>query len=124
MKLITDPDDTSLFNDNDEFIDNQYLLGHNIMVCPVLNPGVYNRDVYLPGTDHWYPSNLRVNAQGFGLDPIFKHAAQLEKSVPGGSTISFGCGIPDAVHDPEQMAFVTPVYIREGMQFACPNEQS
>ncbi|KAH9225626.1 glycoside hydrolase family 31 protein [Colletotrichum gloeosporioides 23] len=112
--LITDPDDTSLFNDNDEFIDNQYLLGHNIMVCPVLNPGVYNRDVYLPGTDHWYPSNLRVNAQGFGLDPIFKHAAQLEKSVPGGSTISFGCGIPDAVHDPEQMAFVTPVYIREG----------
>ncbi|KAJ3952934.1 hypothetical protein N0V92_010611 [Colletotrichum tropicale] len=112
--LITDPDDMSLFNDNDEFIDNQYLLGHNIMVCPVLNPGVYNRDVYLPGTDHWYPSNLRVNAQGFGLDPIFKHAAHLEKSVPGGSTISFGCGIPDAVHDPEQMAFVTPVYIREG----------
>ncbi|KAJ0375304.1 hypothetical protein COL26b_006515 [Colletotrichum chrysophilum] len=88
--LITDPDDMSLFNDNDDFIDNQYLLGHNIMVCPVLNPGIYNRDVYLPGTDNWYPSNLRVNAQGFGSDPIFKHAAELKPFVPGGSTISFG----------------------------------
>ncbi|KAI8226952.1 hypothetical protein K4K55_008238 [Colletotrichum sp. SAR 10_96] len=110
--LITDPDDDSLFNSNDDFIDNQYLLGHNILVCPILNPGVYNRDVYLPGTDLWFPSNLRVQD---GNDPLkIKHAARLEKPVAGGTTISFGCGIPDGINNTDQIPFVTPVYLRGG----------
>lgn len=115
MQLITDPEDTSLFNKNEDFIDSQYLLGHNILVCPVLNPNVYNRDVYLPGSDQWYPSNLRIDVQGFGNDPLgLKHAAQLENPVPGGTTIGYGCSIPDGINNPSQIAFVTPVYIRSG----------
>ncbi|KAK7393939.1 hypothetical protein QQX98_013278, partial [Neonectria punicea] len=113
--LITDPDDTSLFNANEEFLDSQYLLGHNILVCPVLNPGVYNRDIYLPGSDQWYPCNLRIDNQGFGNDPLgLKHAAQLDTPVSGGTTISYGCSIPDGIHNPSQIAFTTPVYIRAG----------
>ncbi|KXH41643.1 hypothetical protein CSIM01_13629 [Colletotrichum simmondsii] len=79
--LITDPEDTTLFNANDDFIDNQYLLGHNILVCPVLNPGVNHRPVYLPGSDQWYPLNLRIDVQNQGKDPQrVKHAADLEQS--------------------------------------------
>ncbi|KAI9657188.1 MAG: hypothetical protein M1821_003355 [Bathelium mastoideum] len=113
--LITDPDDTSLFNANDDYIDNQYLLGHNILVCPILNPGISNRDVYLPGSEAWYPSNLRINNSGFGPDPLgVKHAASLGDPVSGGTTLTFGCSIPDATNNPTQVAFVTPVYIRAG----------
>lgn len=113
--LITDPDDTTLFNANDDFIDNQYLLGHNILVCPVLNPGVKHRPVYLPGSDQWYPLNLRIDVQNQGKDPQrIKHAANLEQSVPGGTTISYGCYIPNAGFQPEQIPFVTPVYVRAG----------
>lgn len=113
--LITDPYDRSLFNANDEYIDNQYLLGYNILVCPILNPGIVNRDVYLPGSDLWFPSNLRVNGVGLGTDPLgIMHAAHLENSVSGGATVSYGCAIPDAIHDPAQIPYVTPVYIRGG----------
>ena len=115
IKIITDPYDTSLFNGNDDYIDNQYLLGHNILVCPIMNPLIVNREVYLPGNDLWYPLNLRVNAGGLGPDPLgIKHAAQLEKPVPGGTTITYGCRIPDAVNNPDQLPYVTPVYVRAG----------
>ncbi|CAM1508904.1 Fc.00g026430.m01.CDS01 [Cosmosporella sp. VM-42] len=113
--LITDPDDTSLFNANEDYIDTQYLLGHNILVCPVLDPGVSNRDIYLPGSDVWYPFNLRINVQNFESDPLgLKHAAQLDDPVNGGTTINYGCSIPDAINDPSQITYVTPVYIRGG----------
>ncbi|KAL5619805.1 hypothetical protein FOVSG1_002027 [Fusarium oxysporum f. sp. vasinfectum] len=112
--LITDPLDTSLFNTNESFIDTQYLLGHNILVCPIVDPQVYNRDVYLPGTDLWYPSNLRVDNQNFGPDPILKHAADLEQPVKGGRIISYGCSLPAAFNRPDQVPFITPVYIRGG----------
>jgi hypothetical protein len=76
---------------------------------------VSNRDVYLPGSDIWYPSNLRIDVQNLGEDPEgLMHAAQLENSVNGGTTIRYGCPIPDAFNDPLQMAYVTPVYIRGG----------
>ena len=83
-----------------------------------MNPLTVNRDVYLPGTDLWYPLNLRVNAAGFGPDPFgIKHAAQLEKPVAGGTTISYGCRIPDAVNNPDQLPYVTPTYVRAGKLF-------
>ncbi|RGP76822.1 hypothetical protein FLONG3_5065 [Fusarium longipes] len=112
--LITDPFDTSLFNANEDFIDTQYLLGHNILVCPVVDPQVYNRDIYLPGTDLWYPSNLRVAWKYLGADPILKHAADLKEPVQGGQIIGYGCSIPATFTNPDKLPFVTPVYIRGG----------
>ncbi|KAF4873613.1 Alpha-glucosidase 2 [Colletotrichum siamense] len=122
--LITDPEDTTLFNANDDFIDTQYLLGHNILVCPVLDPGVVNRDVYLPGADLWFPSNLRVQpstdpsnlrVQGGDSDPLqIKHAARLGLPVAGGTTVSYTCYIPDGINRADQIPYVTPVYVRGG----------
>ncbi|KAK1449549.1 hypothetical protein CPAR01_00629 [Colletotrichum paranaense] len=79
--LVTDLEDTSLFNANDNFIYNQYLLSHNILVCPVLNPGVNYRPIYLPGSDQWYPLNLRIDVQNQVKNPQrIKYAADLEQS--------------------------------------------
>lgn len=111
--LITDPQDTSLFNESARFIDNQYLLGHNILVCPITDPSISTRDVYLPQNDTWYASNLRVNIEGYGPDPLM-HAAGLGAPVPGGTTLSFYCPVPDAGAHRDQIAYVTPVYIRAG----------
>ncbi|KAH7006487.1 glycosyl hydrolases family 31-domain-containing protein [Fusarium venenatum] len=113
--LITDPLDTNLFNNNEDFIDTQYLLGHNILVCPIVDPQVFNRDIYLPGTDLWYPSNLEVdNGRNLGHDPILKHAADLKEPVQGGRTISYGCSIRATFGNLDNIPFVTPVYIRGG----------
>ncbi|KAF5004990.1 hypothetical protein FDECE_8515 [Fusarium decemcellulare] len=112
--LITDPHDETLFSSNEGFIDSQYLLGHNILVAPITDPGVVARQVYFPGSDKWYPCNLRVQVQGHGSDPL-KNATQLQAPVDGGSTISYGCQVPtDAFTNTEQFPYVTPVYIRAG----------
>jgi len=102
-----------LFGEGADFIDNQYLLGNQILVCPVLNPGVTSRDVYLPYPDWWFPSNLRVNIDGYGPDPL-KHAAALGDAVEGGTTISYGCALPDAINNKDQIPFSLPVYVRGG----------
>ncbi|KAM0489552.1 hypothetical protein ACHAP8_012462 [Fusarium lateritium] len=113
--LITDPFDTNLFNNNEDFIDTQYLLGHNILVCPIVDPQVFNRDIYLPGTDLWYPSNLQVdNGRNLGDDPILMHAADLKEPAQGGRIISYGCSIPATFGNLDNIPFVTPVYIRGG----------
>ncbi|KAJ3536576.1 hypothetical protein NM208_g6658 [Fusarium decemcellulare] len=112
--LITDPHDETLFISNEGFIDSQYLLGHNILVAPITDPGVVARQVYFPGSDKWYPCNLRVQVQGQGSDPL-KNATQLQAPVDGGSTISYRCPVPtDASTNAEQLPYVTPVYIRAG----------
>ncbi|KAF4469981.1 hypothetical protein FALBO_3118, partial [Fusarium albosuccineum] len=112
--LITDPHDETLFISNEGFVDSQYLLGHNILVAPVTDPGVDSRQVYFPGSDKWYPCNLRVQVQDQGSD-ILKNATQLEAPVDGGSTISYNCQVPtDASTNAEQVPYVTPVYIRAG----------
>ena len=81
-------------------------------MCPILNPNITHRDIYLPQGDVWYPSNLRINVDGFSSD-VLKHAANLGDPV-GGGTITYNCPIPDANANPDQMAYVTPVYIRAG----------
>lgn len=81
-----------------------------------MDPQVFNRDIYLPGTDLWYPSNLQVdNGRNLGNDPILKHAADLMEPVQGGRIISYGCSIPATFGNLDQIPFVTPVYIRGGM---------
>ncbi|KAF2151548.1 glycoside hydrolase family 31 protein [Myriangium duriaei CBS 260.36] len=112
--LITDPYDAYLLNNGARFVDDQYLLGQNLLVCPVFHESYQSRAVYLPQTDEWYPSNLRINLQGFGPDPILKHAANLEDPSPGGSTLEYFCPIPDATQSLDQIPYVTPMYIRAG----------
>lgn len=108
--LITDPDDTALMNEAASYVDNQYLLGHNILVCPILDPDNVNggsRQIYLPRPDGWFSFNLRIdqsNADDVGVP--------LDAPVEGGSVFSFEARIRS---DPNHFPYITPIYIREGM---------
>ena len=106
--LITDPDDTNLFNKAAEFIDNQYLLGHYILVCPIMDPdngSNGSRQIYLPRPDSWFSFNLRIDGD---LKSI---GVPLLAPTKDGSTFSFNAKISS---DPSSHPYVTPIYVREG----------
>lgn len=106
--LITDPDDTALFQQAASFIDNQYVLGHSILVCPVMDPQSVNqgsRQVYLPRPDRWFSFNLRIDG---GPNDV---GVPLLAPQEGGSILTFDATIsPDAKTHP----YATPIYVREG----------
>ena len=106
--LITDPDDTALFNQAAAFIDTQYLLGHYILVCPIMDPDDVNggsRLIYLPRPDSWFSFNLRSNDDSDSVGvPLFA-------PVEGGSIFPFNARISS---DPSHTPYITPIYIREG----------
>ena len=72
-------------------------------------------NVYLPGSDNWFPSNLRVNNYSAENGPAdLKYAATLRKAVPGGTTIRYYCPLPTPGNMTAQVPYTTPVYIRAG----------
>lgn len=116
---MTDTQDTSFFNESQDFLDNQYVVGQDLLIAPIMYSRTdkghegQNRDVYLPLCYFWYPSNLRPwDWQGVALGP----------AVEGGSVINYYAGIPEYPDDQCGQADrngypnVTPIYIREGMQ--------
>ncbi|KZT58892.1 glycoside hydrolase family 31 protein [Calocera cornea HHB12733] len=103
--LITDTLDTTLFNEQDHFLDNQYVCGQDLLVCAVVQSHTVNkgkRHVYLPQPDNWYCCNLRVDGS-LGVP--------LAKLVEGGSAFHYDCSISA---DPSHIPYVTPMYVREG----------
>lgn len=105
-KLLTDPQDPSLFNQSKEFLANQYICGQNMLVAPVMHssterPG-NNRDVYLPQGFFWYHSNLR---------PWDDQVVALGSPVEGGTVLNYTAKITNNYAD---FPCITPVYIREG----------
>ncbi|KAI5839123.1 alpha-1,4-glucan lyase [Morchella snyderi] len=77
--ILTDPQDTTFFNETQGFLDNQYVVGQDILVAPIMHgrqepdvgwaepaqrcPGLrhargWGRDVYFPLRYSWYQSNL------------------------------------------------------------------
>ena len=106
--LITDPDDTALLDEAAAYVDNQYLLGHYILVCPIMDPDDSNggsRQVYLPQPDSWFPFNLRIDEDPGNV------GAPLNAPVEGGTLFSFGARISS---NPAQFPYITPIYVREG----------
>lgn len=99
------PADQALFNDKEEFISNEFFVGKNVLVAPVLEPQVLNgvnnwgkRDVYLPTGCEWY--HFKDNVM------------PLQRKVEGGTTIrDFDANINTAGN---HINFIVPVYIREG----------
>ncbi|CAG8758033.1 12573_t:CDS:2 [Gigaspora margarita] len=97
--FINDPQDTALYNDKIEFNSNQFFVGKDLLVAPIMNPGDTRRDIYLPVTDYWYSF----------MDSIYP----LAYAVEGGTTIrGFDAHIDgdDCYH----LGFHVPVYIRAG----------
>ena len=106
--LITDPDDTALVDEAAAYVDNQYLLGHYILVCPIMDPDDSNggsRQVYLPRPDSWFPFNLRIDEDPGNV------GVPLNAPVEGGANFSFGARISS---NPAQFPYITPIYVREG----------
>ncbi len=99
--FITDPADKTLFAANAAFVDNEFCVGKDLLVAPILDPqsvGRGVRNVYLPAGSDWY---------GFVDDRL-----ALDHPVHGGTTISefdASLGI-----DGDHIAFLVPLYVRAG----------
>lgn len=109
---MTDVTDTTFFNESQDYLDNQYVTGRDILVAPILQPKTVvpgeNRDVYLPRGNLWYQSNLR---------PWDTQGEALLKLVEGGSVINYTAKIPDGDNDDDnykQYPYVVPIFLREG----------
>lgn len=121
---MTDTQDTSFFNESQQYLDDQYVIGKDLLIAPIMHSRSEighegeNRDFYLPLGYFWYPSNLRpMDNQGVVLGP----------AAEGGSVINYTAKIPqypdhpsgegnEPKPDPNGYPYVTPTYIREGKQ--------
>ena len=103
--FLNAPGDKSLYNDKESFIDNEFFVGKDLLVAPVLDPqvqGGYNnngkRDVYLPSDSNWY---CFVN-----------NTMPLGAAVEGGTTVrDFDANLN--IKD-NHIQFIVPVYVRAG----------
>ncbi|WP_293163187.1 TIM-barrel domain-containing protein [Okeania sp. SIO2C9] len=101
--FLNDPQDESLYNDKDEFLNNEFFVRKDLLIAPVLRPQYEDnnngrRDVYLPKGSNWYCF----------VDNVMPLGAATE----GGTTIrDFDANINvngDHIH------FIVPIYVRAG----------
>ncbi|MGC1377650.1 MAG: hypothetical protein WA821_15555, partial [Anaerolineales bacterium] len=103
--FINDPHDKSLYNDKKSFLNNEFIVGKNILVAPVLEPqsqSGYNnfgkRDVYLPAGSNWYC--------------FMDNVMPLSAAVDGGATIrDFDANLN--LYG-SHINFIVPMYVRAG----------
>ncbi|MBD1939369.1 TIM-barrel domain-containing protein [Microcoleus sp. FACHB-68] len=99
--FLNDPSDKSLYNDKISFLDDQFFVGRDLLVAPILdeeNQCRGKRDIYLPAGSDWY---------------CFKNNRQpLDGAVEGGTTIrDFDARLSA---DPNHVNFIVPIYVRAG----------
>lgn len=101
--FLNAPQDKSLYNDKESFLDNQFFVGSDLLVAPVLRPQSESnnngrRDVYLPAGNNWYCF----------MDNQFP----LAEAVEGGTTVrDFDANLN--LND-GHIGFIVPTYVREG----------
>jgi alpha-glucosidase len=101
--FINDPEDKALYNDKIEFLDNEFFVGKDFLVAPVLTPQTENnnygrRDIYLPAKSNWYS--------------FMDNTMPLNSAVEGGVTLrEFDANINLSDH---HIVFLVPTFIREG----------
>jgi alpha-glucosidase len=101
--FLNDPQDKSLYNDKYQFLDNEFFVGKDLLVAPVLDPQEQNhnngkRDVYLPAGSDWYC--------------FTNNTTSLSEAVEGGTTIrDFDANLN---MDGNHVQFIVPVYVRAG----------
>lgn len=139
--VVTDTLDEGLFTDFHDYVNDQYMVGNDLLVAPIMGKQKNQngeevgkrdsgrRNVYLPQPSSWYPFNLRVkfgsnNVPGGGkwkqdFDPTVDPGESLLESVDGGTLVDFGGNINDQTMNddeanPQALQYVTPMYVREG----------
>ncbi|KAH0607359.1 uncharacterized protein H6S33_002393, partial [Morchella sextelata] len=118
--FLTDPQDTTFFNESQKFLDDQYVVGQDILVAPIMHSrnekGHHDesREVYFPLGYFWFPSNLR---------PFSSQRVPLVPSIPGGKVLYMTAQIPvyndpaaGTTPQPEEKGYpdVLLHFIREG----------
>jgi alpha-glucosidase len=101
--FINDPHDMALYNDKKCFIDDEFFVGKDLLIAPVLVPqskDVNNgkRDVYLPAGSDWYC--------------FTNNTMPLGSAVEGGTTVrDFDANLNlNGTH----INFIVPIYVRAG----------
>jgi alpha-glucosidase len=100
--FLMDPDDKSLYNDKEHFLDNQFFVGKDLLIAPITKPQSETNggkwDVYLPQGSNWY---------------CFKNSQQpLSQAVEGGTTIrDFDANLN---MEGSHIGFIVPIYVRSG----------
>ena len=99
--FLNDPHDKSLYNDKDEFLNNEFFVRKDLLIAPVLRPQSQSnggkRDIYLPKGSYWY--NFKNNVQS------------LSYAVEGGTTIrDYDANINT---QGQHINFIVPMYVRE-----------
>ncbi|NER38426.1 MAG: alpha-glucosidase [Oscillatoria sp. SIO1A7] len=99
--FLNDPQDKSLYNDKDEFLNNEFFVRKDLLIAPVLRPQSQSnggkRDVYLPKGSYWYNFKNNVQALGYGVE--------------GGTTIrDYDANINT---EGQHINFIVPMYVRE-----------
>lgn len=106
--FLNDPKDNALYNDQLQRCNDQFFVGRDLLVAPVLEPENQpnkndrgRRPVYLPASSKWY---------GF-----MDNTLPLGPAQAGGTTINFNATL-DFSLDFERihMQFLCPLYVREG----------
>ena len=101
--FLNDPGDKALYNDKLETLNDQFFVGPDLLVAPILDPqGPLNdygkREVYLPFGSDWY--NFMDNRKPLG------------PKVEGGTTVHDFDARLDANSD--HIGFIVPLYVRAG----------
>lgn len=95
--LFVSSDDEALFNDKIFFVNNEFTVGKDLLVAPIIDKGQTSRDVYLPAGSQWYC--------------YMDNRHPLPATVEGGTTLNFGAEINT---DPNHIPFILPIYVRAG----------
>ncbi|KAG9127671.1 hypothetical protein FRC07_011055 [Ceratobasidium sp. 392] len=105
--IISNEHDLTLITENARFLDDEYMVGDDFLVAPILCPqtdrGNETRTVYLPRPSSWWQCNLRAD----GPD----HAIPLGGSFKGGSFVPYDARLSDRE---SQIPWMTPMFIKYG----------
>jgi alpha-glucosidase len=95
---------SSQYNNTPAYRDrDQFFVGRDLLVAPVIQQGQTTRPVYVPSGYNWYDFNGDFTSANTGSSPTTLHG-QLNQATPGGQMISWNTSELDLV----------PAYIREG----------
>jgi alpha-glucosidase (family GH31 glycosyl hydrolase) len=99
--FLVEDKDKSILNDKISFLNNQFFVGKDLMVAPVIEKEEWGtngvREIYLPAGSNWYT--------------FMNNRRPLHAPVNGGSVIKFDAHINSSE---QHIPFITPMFVREG----------